>query len=120
MADQVDVAIPAATIDDSNRADWTVDCVGSSYVVAIGRPGASAEVCSQGRGDEGCDNGSFEHEIVDLIVRGGIRSGGGEAEDLDGAVIARSGKVLVRRVECDSLDMALMVWESLQLLEGVT
>lgn len=113
MADQVDVAVPATTVDDSNGADGTINSVSSSYVVAVGGPGASTEVCSQGRGDERRDNGGFEHEIVDLIVCGGIWSRGIEAEDLDGAVVARSSKVLVRRVECDSLDMALVVWERL-------
>ena len=120
MTDQVDITVPATTIDDSNGADGTINCVGSSYVVAVGRPGTSAEVCSQGRGDERSDNSGFEHEIVDLIVCGGVWRGGGEAEDLDGAVVARSGKVLVRRVERDSLDMALMVWKCLQLLERVS
>lgn len=44
----------------------------------------------------------------------------GEAEDLDGPVVTRRRKVLVCRVERDSLHMALVDGQCLQLLKRVS
>ena len=60
----------------------------------------------------------LECEVASLVVGCRIWWWGREAVDLDAAVVARSRKVLVRRVECDAFDMALVLRESLELLES--
>jgi len=52
-------------------------------------------------------------------MRRRVRRGRSEAEDLNCAIIACGRKVLVRGVEGDAFDVALVHRESLELLEGV-
>jgi hypothetical protein len=59
----------------------------------------------------------LEIEIVDRVVGGSIRGRRSKSEQLDCAVIASRSKVLVRGVESNAFNMALMYRESLQLLE---
>ena len=48
-----------------------------------------------------------------------ILGGGGESEDLDRAVVAGRGEILVGWIEGDALDMTRMVRYGLQLLERI-
>jgi hypothetical protein len=109
MANQVDLALPAATSDDCDRAYRTIDGVSSSYVGAVRRPGTSAEVCGEGRGGKGDRDGGLEDEVVDLVVGSSIWRGRSKAEDAYGAVVAGGSEVFVGGIECDALDVALML-----------
>lgn len=61
----------------------------------------------------------FEGEIVALVVCAGVWLWRCEAIDAHGAIVAGGSKVLVGGVECDALDMTLVLGESLELFKGV-
>lgn len=62
----------------------------------------------------------FEHEVVYLVLLCGIRGRRVETVNLDGTVVACGCEVLVRGVECDTLDMTLVIRERLELLKRVS
>jgi CRISPR/Cas system-associated endonuclease Cas1 len=54
----------------------------------------------------------FKDEIVDRVVGSSIGRRRGESKKFDGSVVAGGSKVLIRRVESNSLDMTLVDRES--------
>lgn len=62
----------------------------------------------------------LEHEVVDLVLLSSVRGRRIESIDFDGSVVACSRKVLVCGVECDTLDVTLVIRQRLQLLKGVS
>lgn len=61
----------------------------------------------------------LEHEVVHLILLGSVWWRGVEPVDFNGAVVACRREVFVRWVECNALDMTLVVRQRLQFLEAV-
>lgn len=120
VPNEVDVSIPRATVDNGNRADWPIDGIRSRDMHSIWGPGTATEVRGQGGVGERRGDGMFQNEIVHLVVGCGIGSRGGESEDTHSAIIASCRKVLVRRVECDSLDVTLVHRYRLELLKSMT
>lgn len=119
MPNQVDLAVPSRPLDNGDGANRAIDRIGSCYVVAVGGPGASAEICGQGRALEGGADGRIEDKIVNHVVLRRIRRGRGEAEDFDCSVVAGRGEELVGRVKGDALDVALVRGNRLEPLKRV-
>lgn len=120
MADQTSLArlaIPGTAIQDGNRADRAVGGVRGRNMCAVGRPGAATKVCGEGRGEKRGGDCVLKDEVVDLVLLRCIWWWGIEPIDFDGAVVACSCEVLVRRIECNSLDMTLVVRQRFQLFE---
>lgn len=117
MSNQVDLAVPASTLYDSNTANGAVDCIGRSNVVTVGRPAAPPEVCRQRRVLKRDANRGFQDEVVDHVVLGCVWRWRGVAEDLDSPVIACRGKELVGRIERNAFDVALMYRQRLEFLK---
>ena len=109
MADQAYVPVRLPTCYDSSGTDWTVCSIRSRYMCTIRRPGTATEVSGKWRRLEGLGYGDFAGEVVDLVLRGGIWTRGVESKYIDGAVVARSRKVLVGRIKSDAFDMTVVV-----------
>lgn len=119
MTDQVDLTVPSRSFDNSDRTDRSVDSIGGSNVVSIGRPRASSKVRSQWRALKRGTDRSLENKVVNHVMLGRIRRGRGESEDFNRSVIACCRKELVCRVKGDSFNVTLVCWKRLKLLKGV-
>lgn len=120
VSDQIDLAVPPRALNYSDGANGAIDCIGGSNVIPIRRPRTPSEIRSQGGALERGADGGVEDKIVNHVMLGRIRRGRGEAEDLDGSVVAGRGEEFVGRVKGDALDVALVGGNRLELLKRVT